>query len=135
MKKVFGMVLVLMIMSSAVIILAGDSRSRNDRDDHKKSDYRHDSHRDYDRNDHRGDYRHHDRGGIITVTIVEPEPRGRWVDRVVGYQTVTREIYHPAIVRHVWDWSEFCFKTYTIRAWTEKVSHREPIVKRVWVSY
>ena len=135
-----------------------DDRKGNDRDNQKKGDYqkndRHDNDRDEKKSnpwnffqkrdrDDRHDYGHrdydrHDNGSETVTFSINlfglADDGGHWETRIVGYNSVLKEIYHPAVMGKQFDWHNKCYVTYQITpAWTERVWVREPVFGKVWV--
>ncbi len=150
MKK-FKMMLTVVILVSAVVVLADDNRDKGDRSD-KKGDYRKDDHRDNDRDekksnpwnffqkkndrdDHRDYDRRDDRNNAVTFSInLFGSSSGHWETKIIGHNTVLKEIYHPAEIVKYFDWKTGRYIEYKrTPEWTEKVWVNEPVYGSVWV--
>ena len=68
---------------------------------------------------------------IFGVVIVG-QPTGHWENRIVGYQTVMRPVYHPPVLGTYWNGYQYVQYVMTPE-WTEMVPMQEPIYQRVWV--
>ncbi|MGB8815675.1 MAG: hypothetical protein WCC74_00325 [Minisyncoccia bacterium] len=69
---------------------------------------------------------------VFGTVIVGGQP-GHWENRIVGYQTVMRPVYHPPVLGTYWNGYQM-IQYVQITEWTEMVPIQEPVYQRIWVS-
>ena len=71
---------------------------------------------------------------IFGVVIVG-QPNGHWEDRIIGYQTELRPVYHPAVLGAYWNGNQYIQYVVTPEHWGPDMTPVPiPIYQRVWVS-
>jgi len=71
---------------------------------------------------------------IFGVIIVGPST-GHWENRIVGYQTVMRPVYHPQVLGLYWNGFQYIQYVVVPERWGPELEPiQEPIYQRVWVS-